>query len=726
MVKRELAYFAPASRGTEDVLAEELRDQGCGSAEARRGGVAFGDDLEHAYRACLWSRIASRVLYPVARFDADDAEAYYEGVRSVRWVEHLSPDATFSIGAAGGRSPAGPPYYLALKAKDAIVDSIRDAVGRRPDVDTADPDVRVHVHLRETAVTVSIDLAGRGLHTRGVERAGASAPLKENLAAALLWLADWRRGARGPLCDPMCGSATLLTEAVAIALDVAPGLRRGRFGAEAWIGHDPRLWGRLLAEARERKRSARGGLPKVYGMDASREAVRAARRHVSAAGFGAHVSIEARALADVEAPPGGPGLVVTNPPYGARLGEAGELGPVYEQLGDVLKRRFAGWSAFVLSGNRALDKRVGLRPSARHIVFNGPIECRWLAFPIASAPVSGGAGPAWRRASADAAPFAKKLRANLREAVRRARREGITAYRVYDADIPEWNVAVDWYDGAVRVEEYHRPKKVPEAVAERRLRDVMHVVPEVLDVDPADVVLRVRRRRGPREQVDRFGDTGRFREVREGDLRFRVNVHDYLDTGLFLDDRGVRAWIRDHARDRAFLNLFAYTCTASVAAAAGGARSTTSVDLSNVYLGWGRDNFRLNGQLDDRHAFVRADVAAFLRGRDDRRGRGPDRRVPAGERYDLAFVAPPTWSRSKGMRGDFDVQRDHPGLLGAVARRLAPGGRILFTTNLRTFAMDPAVERTCAVREITEAVTPHDFARRPRIRAWVLEPDPRG
>ena len=704
-------FFCTASRGTEEVLAQELRELGLLPVEPGRGGVAFGSSLEHAYRACLWSRVASRVLLPLASFEARDAAGLYAGVHAIDWTEHLGPERTLAVDVAGGPdAPAGPGHFVALKTKDAIVDRIRSAEGARPSVDKIAPDVRVNVHLRGSAVTVSLDLGGGGLHRRGVGRTGAAAPLKENLAAAILGLAGWPAAAADgrPLFDPLCGSGTLLVEAAWIALDVAPGLARERLGAAGLRGHDAGLWERMRSEARERRQTASERVTRIAGSDASTTTVRAAQRNLAQAGIGSRVRVEVLDLAEVAPPWDEPGLVVTNPPYGERLGVADELGPLYELLGDVLRRRFPGWTAWILSGNRALDKRVGLRPASRTVLHNGPIECRLLEVPVARTPVASARGPGWRRPSADAVGFENRLRANLERLGAWAAREGLTCYRLYDSDVPEYNLSVDWYDGSVRVEEYEPPRSVSPEAAERHLRDALLVVPRVLGVAPASVVLRVRRRRGPGEQHPRYDDRGKRHEVREGDLRFLVNLTDYIDTGLFLDDRLLRRRIRERSRDRDVLNLFAYTCSVTVAAAAGGARSTTSVDLSNTYLTWGRANLEANELFDTRHRLVRADVLRWLT-----RGGG-------GRRYGLIFLAPPTWSRSRGMAREFDVERDHARLLADAARLLAPGGEIVFATSRRDFVLDEEALPGLAAEEITAGVTPPDFERRPRLRAFAL------
>ncbi|MBN1424623.1 bifunctional 23S rRNA (guanine(2069)-N(7))-methyltransferase RlmK/23S rRNA (guanine(2445)-N(2))-methyltransferase RlmL [Candidatus Fermentibacteria bacterium] len=706
MIQRT-AYFAAASRGTEGILGQELRELGLPVVEEFRGGVAFGLTLEHAYRACLWSRVSSRILFPLTSFKAEHAQALYEGVYAVDWTSHLNSRHTVAVDVAGGHSTIGSPRFMALKTKDALVDRIRADTGARPNVDKVNPDVRISVHVADTSVTVSVDVGGRGLHRRGIGRRFAEAPLKEHRAAAILRMAGWHTNfSTEPLLDPLCGSGTIPMEAAWMALDVAPGLQRDTVRAGGWRGHDYTLWNRLCTEARDRRAAAGHRQIRIAGSDVSASAIACARGNLQRAGLAGSVRLAVCDLRDVEPPWADAGIIVTNPPYGERMGEPEELGPLYELLGDVLRRRFLGWTAWVFCGNSILAKRIGLRAASRHVMYNGPIECRLLRIPIASSPAVA-ERPYWRKPSEESNAFRRKLRANALERDAWAREEGVTCYRLYDSDLPEYNLAVDLYDGAVRVEENAPPRRVPAQLAQRRVQDAMLVVAEVLRVDPADIVLRVRKRRAAGEQSNRRGDQRRPHLVWEDGLRYEVNLTDYLDTGLFLDDRILRRRIRSMAHGRDFLNLFAYTCTASVAAAAGRARSTTSVDLSNVYLAWGRRNFSLNGLGQQNHRFVRSDVVRWVQ------HAGP-------QRYGLILLAPPSFSRSKAMRHDFDVQRDYHTLLVHCAHLLAPGGEILFTTNLKVFELVEASILPLSAREITRETTPPDFARRPRIRAWSI------
>ena len=404
-MSQPLAFFATTAKGMEELLAAELRALGAAAVETRRAGASFAGTLEVAYRVCLWSRIANRVLLPLAAFPAATPQALYEGVQTVRWSDHLDARRTLAVDCATSRSAMAHSHYGALKTKDAIVDQLRAQTGARPSVDVAHPDVRVNVYLHEDRAVVSLDLSGESLHRRAYRQRGAAAPLKETLAAAVLSLAEWPRLAAvgAPLIDPMCGSGTLPIEAALMAARIAPGRNRSHFGFLGWHGHQPGLWRRLRREAEELEIRDPKRLPPIHGYDAAAAPVRVALANVERAGLRGRVHLEKRPLAACEPSlvrgrGAGPGVVVTNPPYGERLGEPGQLTALYAELGDTLRRRFTGWTAYVLTGSPTLGKRIGLRATRRHILYNGAIECRLLVFPISSEPVRQPEGPRWRHA----------------------------------------------------------------------------------------------------------------------------------------------------------------------------------------------------------------------------------------------------------------------------------------------------------------------------------------
>src|SRR3989338_3164213 len=389
------AFFATCPKGLESLLAEELRALGAGTIKETRAGVAFSGNLATAYRACLWSRLASRVLLPLAHFPAPTPEALYAGVQQITWRDHVTPDGTLAVDCATVQSAVNHSYYAALKVKDAIVDQLRDRFGVRPSVDTERPDLRVNLYLYRDEATISLDLPGESLHRRGSRAQPVEAPLKENLAAAILLRAGWPALAAegGALVDLMCGSGTLLIEGAFIAGDIAPGLMRDYFGFLKWKQHDVALWSELLAEARTRREAGLKQLPPIRGYDRDVRAVHAARENIKRAGLDEYVHVEQRELSACAPEDLQPGLVVVNPPYGERLGEAAELPALYKELGAQLKNNFSGWRAAVFTGNPEVGKSMGPRAERYHTLWNGAIECRLLHFEITPEAVVGERAP---------------------------------------------------------------------------------------------------------------------------------------------------------------------------------------------------------------------------------------------------------------------------------------------------------------------------------------------
>ncbi|MCU0937170.1 MAG: bifunctional 23S rRNA (guanine(2069)-N(7))-methyltransferase RlmK/23S rRNA (guanine(2445)-N(2))-methyltransferase RlmL [Gammaproteobacteria bacterium] len=770
MERDRLTFFATTPRGLADLLAEELRGLGVEEVRPAPAGVAFRGGIEDGYRACLWSRTASRVLLHLARLDAGTPDTLYQAVYAVPWEEHLGPDDTLAVDVDGATEAFRHTRFAAQRVKDGIVDRLRAVYGRRPSVRLERPALRVHLHLAGTAGDLALDLSGEPLHRRGYRLDGVEAPLRENLAAGILLRAGWPRVAAdgGALLDPMCGSGTLPIEAALMATDRAPGLLRGYWGFAGWLGHRPAVWKRLLEEARRRAEAGLERLPEILGFDEDARAVQAARANLARAGLAARVRLAARALADLTAPAAvKAGLVVVNPPYGHRLGEREGLLPLYRLLGERLRAHLADWQAAVFTADAGLAGALGLRPRRTHVLWNGPIECRLLRFgppagnrtgardhpeeagrqdggpatgaaraapaapPPAPAPRTGEGFPAAEAPpstapgllaattalpppSPGAAMLVNRLRKNLATLGRWARRADVTCYRLYDRDLPEYAAAVDLYAGerrALHVQEYAPPATVDPETAARRLAELVAVLPEVTGVSPGEVHLKVRRRQRGADQYTRLGATGSPFQVREGDCRFLVNLTEYLDTGLFLDHRDTRRMIAALAPGTRFLNLFAYTGTATVCAARGGAAETDSVDLSRTYLEWARRNLDLNGVDGPRHRLIQADCPTWLEEQAAAGERGP--------RYGLIFLDPPTFSNSKRMEGVLDLQRDHVRLIRLAAALLSPGGTLLFSTNHRGFRLDRDALSDLAPEDITRQTLPRDFERSPKVhRCW--------
>ncbi|MEA1048766.1 bifunctional 23S rRNA (guanine(2069)-N(7))-methyltransferase RlmK/23S rRNA (guanine(2445)-N(2))-methyltransferase RlmL [Lamprobacter modestohalophilus] len=775
----EQRFFASAARNLESLLADELRGLGIESAVETRAGVDFSGSLADAYRVCLWSRIASRVLLPLSDFAAPDPDALYAGVREIDWSEHLGPEQTLAVSVDSARSQIEHTQFAAQRIKDAIVDQIRERSGSRPSVRPIQPDLALRCRLFRDQAVLFLDLSGEALHRRGWRIQGGAAPLKETLAAALLLRAGWPEIAAGggELLDPLCGIGTLVIEGALIAADIAPGLRRDYWGFSGWRGHDQAAWSAwrtLLAEAKERRatglhRLARSST-RLRGSDLDPAAIKAAHANASHAGLAGHVQFERQALEDCRpsstnksanatassgtdtsagtaseaepvttasndsraakpiTPAGSaehasnaapiPGLLITNPPYGERIG-AEDLAGLYQSLGVLLRSQFEGWRAAVLTGNPELGKRMGLRAHRFHTLYNGPIECRLLHFDVRpEAHVSDRPRPlppAERGPGAEM--LANRLRKNQKALRKWLQREGIRCYRLYDADLPEYALAVDLYQSAnpatperrfVQVQEYAAPPDIDPKAARRRLREGIGVIAEVLEVPEHDLFFKVRQPQRGKAQYERLAQTGHFHKVAEDELTLLVNFEDYLDTGLFLDHRETRRLIGHLAADRNMLNLFGYTGVASCHAAQGGARSTTTVDLSKTYLDWARRNLALNGFTGHDHQLIQANCLEWLEQARAYRGH-----------FGLIFLDPPTFSSSKRMEGTFEVERDQVRLIRAAVALLAPDGELIFSTNKRRFKLDEEALSNLDIEDISAQTIPKDFARHPHIhRCW--------
>ncbi|MEJ0035052.1 MAG: bifunctional 23S rRNA (guanine(2069)-N(7))-methyltransferase RlmK/23S rRNA (guanine(2445)-N(2))-methyltransferase RlmL [Gammaproteobacteria bacterium] len=778
MSTESLKFIASAPRGFADLLARELTSFGARDVRERSTGVAFTGPLEVAYRACLHSRVANRVFLEIAEFEAGTADEFYAWSKRVDWAAHIGPDATIACDFTGKHPTITHTHFGALKLKDAIVDSVRDQAGYRPDVSIDKPGVRVHAHANRSKIALSLDLSGESLHRRGYRGAGGEAPLKENVAAGVLIRAGWPElaAAGAEFLDPMCGSGTFVIEAAMIAADIAPGLGRDYFGFIGWRQHDAALWERLRAEASARVRSADDLTAMIRGQDRDATAIRGARANAQRAQVEEIVRFAVQSLADAKpspraaqaraaapapsdtdtpsaaasgttpatdgphdggatispeepAPKGGAptrvGLVCVNPPYGIRLEDHQKARQLHKELGEILRTRFEGWQAVILTGSPDLGLELGLRAHRVHTVWNGAIECRLLRInvePSAARTLIADRGAARidasLRESNGAKMFGNRLGKNIKQLSRWVRDSGVSCYRLYDADMPEYAFAIDSYKVIgedkqpplaeaqvwLHVQEYAAPATIEEEAVRRRRAEAFSVLPEVTGVPAERIRVRLRKKQTRGSQYQKVAEQFRFHIVEEGGLKLRVNFDDYLDTGLFLDHRPTRARIRELANGKRFLNLFAYTSTATVYAAAGGARASTSVDLSRTYLEWSERNLGLNGLATRHHELVQADCREWL-----------EAAARTRNQYDLIFLDPPTFSNSKRMEGVLDTGRDHPELIEVCMQVLAPGGLLVFSTNAQKFKLDPALAERYDVKDVSVATIPRDFERNPRI-----------
>lgn len=711
-------FFVTCPKGVEYLLADELKELGLEPERNAPAGVWVAGTLQAGYRACLWSRLANRVILHLAEVDATSGEHLYDGVMAIDWSAHLPVSGRFKVAFLGQNDAIRNTQYGAQRVKDAVVDSLRTPDGERPSIELADPDLLISARLHRGRLQVGIDLSGESLHRRGYRTEKGAAPVKENLAAALLLRAGWPAIAAtgGDFVDPMCGSGTLLIEAAMMATDRAPGLLREHFGFERWLGHQPEEWTSLRDDAEQR---AVHGLQACRlhfdGFDRDPSVIATAQRNIRRAGLDHLIRVEQRDIDAFEPNPDWStnGLVLTNPPYGERLSDRQALGGLYQRLGEVIKASLSGWRLGVFTGVPEIGHAIGLRSYKQYRLFNGKLPAQLLLFEVTAvnATVAREVTPPGEVFPKITHPeraqmFRNRLRKNRKTLGQWARKLNLECYRLYDADMPEFALAIDVYGTQLHVQEYLPPRSVDARSARERLAEALAVIPEALDMPVGAMVCKQRQRQTGTQQYEKQGGSEEFFTVHEHGCLLRVNLKDYLDTGLFLDHRPVRYWIQQHARNVRFLNLFCYTGAATVHAAVGGAASSLSLDMSRTYVNWARDNLTLNSADPRKHRVETTDCLAWLAAK-----------PPESERFDLIFMDPPTFSNSARMEGVLDIQRDHGTLIDQAMSRLAPGGLLVFSNNFRRFRLDDAVSARYRVEDVTATTIDRDFERNARIHA---------
>ena len=708
--------FATTARGFEELLKSELTELGAQDAKVAQGGVHYWADDETLYRTLLWSRLSSRILLPIVQAKVFSDLDLYSAVVGVNWLDYFDEKVHFFVDFNGTNQEIRHTQFGAMRVKDGIVDYFERHGLARPNVDKAQPDIRIHAYLNCDDVVLSLDLSGDALHMRGYREDTGKAPLRETLAAAIVLRSGWQKGT--PLVDPMCGSGTLLIEAAQMEAQIAPQLYRLHWGFDFWQGHNQAAWEKVkeealaLAEAEKQRENA----PHFYGFDLDHRVLQKAKQNAKNAGVAHLMQWQQGDVAAIKNPsPNVAGTVICNPPYGERLGTTPALIALYSVFGQRLKQQFAGWNASIFSGEPSLLDCLRLRSHRQFKAKNGPLDCVQKNYQIAERAEQSAVENAVEfdrtsSVSSDVAvDFANRLQKNIKKIEKWAKQQGLDAYRLYDADLPEYNLAVDRYADHIVVQEYAAPKNIDENKARQRLLDAVNATLQVTGIETNKLILKVRQKQKGTNQYEKLANKGEYFYVNEYGAKLWVNLTDYLDTGLFLDHRLTRKMLGEMAQGKDFLNLFAYTGSATVHAALGKAKSTTTVDMSNTYLNWAEQNLLLNDIEGKQHKLIQADCLQWLEKCD--------------RQFDLIFVDPPTFSNSKRMEDSWDVQRDHIKLMTNLKRILRPNGTIVFSNNKRGFKMDFAKleELGLSAVEISHKTLPLDFERNKQIHnCWLV------
>ncbi|MDP8052606.1 bifunctional 23S rRNA (guanine(2069)-N(7))-methyltransferase RlmK/23S rRNA (guanine(2445)-N(2))-methyltransferase RlmL [Pasteurella atlantica] len=710
---KQTTYFATTARGFEEMLKTELTQLGTDDCpiecKIAQGGVHFTTNQKGVYKALLYTRLASRILLPLTQAKIFDEIDLYTTVVAYPWENIFDERDSIFIDFNGTNDEIRHSQFGAMRVKDGIVDHFEHKGLNRPSVDKEQPDIRIHAYLNREDIILSLDLSGDALHLRNYRSDTGKAPLRETLASVIVMRSGWQK--ETPLVDPMCGAGTLLIEAAQMMCNIPAQINRLHWGFDSWKGHQPAVWQAVTSEAKSAILSFDD--IQFYGFDLDRRVIEKAKQNAVNAGVGHLIQFKFGDVAALKNPvEDKKGTVICNPPYGERLGTTPELIALYTVFGQRLKQHFAGWNVSIFSSEADLLNCLRLRSHRQFKAKNGPLDCIQKNYLLSDRKREENEIEQLKfDADAQLAPdFANRLKKNIKKIDKWATQQGLDCYRLYDADLPEYNLAVDRYGDHIVVQEYAAPKTIDEQKARQRLLDAVAATLSVTGIETNKLVLKVRQKQKGTNQYEKLANKGEYFHVTEYGAKLWVNLTDYLDTGLFLDHRLTRKMVGEMAKGKTFLNLFAYTGSATIHAALQGAKATTTVDMSNTYLNWAEQNLDLNDcDLRD-HSLIQADCLQWL--------------SDCRERFEVIFVDPPTFSNSKRMEDSWDVQRDHLELFKKLKRILTKDGTIIFSNNKRNFKMDleGLTELGLVAENITEQTIPLDFERNKHIHnCWIVK-----
>jgi len=706
-------FLALTSPGIEVLLVDEIKSLGGEDIVQKPEGVYFTASLEVGYNICLWTRLATRIMLKIGEGEAINKDALFKSASNIDWLAHFTSETTFAIDFVGYSEEIRNSQFGALVVKDAIVDQFREQGLERPNVDKSSPDISFQVRLLRDNIAIYLDFSGRGLFQRGYRQHSGIAPLKENLAAALIIRSGWLNDTSKPLVDPMCGSGTILIEAVSMATKQAPAIEREKWGFSHWLKHDDSLWLNTHEQAKQQSIESLESLSinniRVFGIDIDGRVLNTAQQNARNAHLQRFIEFSCKDTNKMNNTFGQAGTILFNPPYGERIGELPELVENFVLLGQKLKSQFIDWRVAILTANIDLLSMLKLSSFKRYKFKNGPLDCQLALYNIDEKQLSKDALNIESNFNEQDSDFANRLKKNKKTLKGWLKSNEIECYRLYDADIPEYNVAIDIYGEYMVIQEYAAPKTIDAAKAVKRLQEVIYWAPKVLKIPTDKVVLKTRAKQKGSNQYQRVDKSKRFITLSEHGALFKINLWDYLDTGLFLDHRKTRQIVAKKSQGKSILNLFAYTGSISVHAALHGANLVTTVDMSKTYLSWAQDNFVLNKLTGHKYQFIQADCLDWLK--------------KNTQKYDLIFIDPPTFSNSKRMDDSFDVQRDHIALITDAVQSLSDNGEIFFTNNKRNFKIDfDALDKLALqAKAMSDITRDKDFSRNKHIHnSWSI------
>jgi len=692
----DLKAFVSCPKHLELLLRDELIGLGASEAAEALAGVHVTATADALMNMVMWSRLANRIYLKIDSVNCANKNDLYRAVMAVNW-SHLVKDIpkTLSIKFNGTNRELKNTHFSSQVTKDAICDQMNESYGLRPKVVKADGHLSVYMRLKFKQLDLYQDITGHSLHQRGYRGTNTLAPLKENLAAAVLIRAGWMNAAaqNHNLIDPMCGSGTLLTEGWQMACDIAPNKELKSHALFSWSQFDSHRWTQLMIEAEQRaERGMEQFKGQLIGVDHHKASIEQANANLSNIPHTKRISFQYQTLDKFRIPPRN-NLIVCNPPYGVRL-QKNYLSS-WIQLRDWLHAKVKDAQAAILTPDEAKGWLLGYRAANTYALLNGMIPVQLHLFAVNKDNALNVPDNQLFALPSGAQMLANRLKKNQQKLSQWLENENIEAYRLYDADLPEYAVAIDCYQNHIHIQEYQAPKTIDVKKAQVHLNHVLLAVQSVLQPKIEKIHLKTRQIQKDKQQYDKFNDQEDRFVINEQGRKYLVDLEQYLDTGLFLDHRWLRNYVQNNAADKYVLNLFCYTGSISVAAAKGRAKAVCSVDTSKTYLKWAEENFALNGLRNANHRFVRADVMTYL--------------ANCKEQFDLIIADPPTFSNSHSRDEDWDVQKDHVQLIDAAMNLLASEGVLHFSNNFKKFMLDTELKEKYEVKNMSKESFDDDF-----------------
>ncbi|WP_343154054.1 bifunctional 23S rRNA (guanine(2069)-N(7))-methyltransferase RlmK/23S rRNA (guanine(2445)-N(2))-methyltransferase RlmL [Buchnera aphidicola (Aphis aurantii)] len=692
--------YASTHLGCEKLLENELIFLGAKNIHITKGGVYYEAENLLLYKSLMWSRVASRIFICIKKFIIQSTSDLYINTYKINWNKILFLDKTFFIKFKGNNNIIRNSSFGALTIKDAIVNQFYEKYSKRPNINLAKPDIRIQAILINNTINLMLDLSGSSLNERGYIKSNNNiSPLKENLSAAIVLSSSWKKNI--PLIDPFCGSGTLLIEAAMIYSDRAPGLKRKQWGFQSWKGYNKCLWNLVLNEANKKFDISIQECKKnlFIGCDYRNKIIEEAKENAFNANVLDIIQFKISDLNNLKnlCKLHKVGTLLSNLSCEERCNTESTLVGVYIQMGYIFKQYFKNWKISIFTSSEFLSKFLQINEYKKLFFQNGSLNCFLKKYEISS-----------EECKNNDEEYQNRLKKNIQKLKKWNDFHKIECFRVYDRDIPNYNIVVDVYKKWLVIQEYQAPKTINAYHSYERLCNAIYSTKRILSIPINNIVFKIRKKQKYQFQYQKLFNSNKFFMIKEYNVKLLINLIDYLDTGLFLEHRLVRNLIKTMSYNKDFLNLFSYTGSASVYAGLGGAKTTTTIDISNTYIQWSIKNMAINNLKGKQHYFIQSNCLEWIRSN--------------YQTFDLIFLNPPTFSNSKKMKKVFELKKDYLNLLSSLKKNLRRNGYIIFSSSTNNFKINfnEIKKIQLYVKDITNLVQSKDFLNK-KYYSWLIQ-----